>query len=317
MPCLSHRSLVSILLVSAACGGELPWRGDPDPLPRPSVAALDEEIASWDATRNTLVAGSAGPFTLIGLCHLAPSNLPARLGGDPDTDCAIPSSHAPALLGTLAMRGDSLVLESPAPLFWIGPKPLREAHVLALREQPEVDGAAAWFGPVRVAGQWSASGISVALVDTLAPARAAFRGIARWPVDTAWWFPATFTPAAPDWREVPTVRGFDLPQRVAGTVTVVRGGDTLHLEAWSRGRRGQAMLMVIRDGTSGDGSYAAGRFVDVPLPDALGRTVVDFNRARNPDCAFTPASACPLPPPSNRLPFAVTAGERAWGPATP
>lgn len=300
------------LLLTAACHGDLPWRGAAEPLPRPTPAALEAEIADWDATRHALVAGAAGPFTLIGLCHLDAARLPVRVGGDDDAGCTMPSPHAPGQLGTLEARGDSLVLRSDAPLFWIGPRALREAGVLAVREAPETDGAAAWFGPLRLAGQWTASGITVALVDTLAPARAAFRGIARWPADTAWWFPATFTPATPGWRDVPTVRGFDLPQRAAGTVTLVRGGDTLRLEAWSRGRRAPAMLVVFRDATSGAGSYAAGRFLDVPLPDSLGRTIVDFNRARNPDCAFTAASACPLPPPGNRLPFAVTAGERAW-----
>jgi uncharacterized protein (DUF1684 family) len=40
---------------------------------------------------------------------------------------------------------------------------------------------------------------------------------------------------------------------------------------------------------------------------------VDFNRAVNPPCAFTPYATCPLPPPENYLPLAVTAGEKIWG----
>jgi len=38
--------------------------------------------------------------------------------------------------------------------------------------------------------------------------------------------------------------------------------------------------------------------------------VLDFNRAYNPPCVFTPFATCPLAPPENRLPFAVTAGEK-------
>ena len=37
--------------------------------------------------------------------------------------------------------------------------------------------------------------------------------------------------------------------------------------------------------------------------------VLDFNKAINPPCVFTAYATCPLPPPQNRLPFAVTAGE--------
>jgi hypothetical protein len=37
-------------------------------------------------------------------------------------------------------------------------------------------------------------------------------------------------------------------------------------------------------------------------------TVVDFNFAFNPPCAYSRYTLCPLPPPENRLPVAVAAG---------
>jgi hypothetical protein len=41
--------------------------------------------------------------------------------------------------------------------------------------------------------------------------------------------------------------------------------------------------------------------------------VIDFNRAYNPPCVFTPHSTCALPPRGNRLALAVVAGEKRWG----
>ena len=41
-----------------------------------------------------------------------------------------------------------------------------------------------------------------------------------------------------------------------------------------------------------------------------GMTVLDFNFAYNPSCAYSPRYVCPLAPTANRLPKAVTAGER-------
>ncbi len=38
--------------------------------------------------------------------------------------------------------------------------------------------------------------------------------------------------------------------------------------------------------------------------------MLDFTRAVNLPCAYTDFATCPLPPAGNRLPFAVTAGER-------
>ena len=44
-----------------------------------------------------------------------------------------------------------------------------------------------------------------------------------------------------------------------------------------------------------------------PGPD--GTVTLDFNRAANLPCAYTEFATCPLPPPENRLPVAVEAGE--------
>ena len=66
--------------------------------------------------------------------------------------------------------------------------------------------------------------------------------------------------------------------------------------------------VFFRDRTSGDETYALGRYLD--LEDAEdGRYVVDFNRAYNPACAFSPHYNCPLPPEENDLPAAIAAGE--------
>ena len=60
-------------------------------------------------------------------------------------------------------------------------------------------------------------------------------------------------------------------------------------------------------------TYGAGRFLWVDAPDAYGRTVVDFNRAYNPPCAFSAFATCPLPPAQNRLPLEIRAGEKKFG----
>jgi hypothetical protein len=52
--------------------------------------------------------------------------------------------------------------------------------------------------------------------------------------------------------------------------------------------------------------------MDVNLPDAHGLTVIDFNKAYNPPCAFTEFATCPLPPDQNKLKVMVTAGEKKY-----
>ena len=46
------------------------------------------------------------------------------------------------------------------------------------------------------------------------------------------------------------------------------------------------------------------------LGEESGRLVLDFNFAYNPSCSYDPSWVCPLAPPANRLPVAVSAGEK-------
>ncbi|EIV92587.1 DUF1684 domain-containing protein [Frankia sp. QA3] len=70
-------------------------------------------------------------------------------------------------------------------------------------------------------------------------------------------------------------------------------------------------LVLFTDATSGVTTYAASRRLIVPLP-APGSTqiVLDFNRAGNLQCAYTPYAPCPLAPPQNRLTIPIEAGEQ-------
>ncbi len=69
-----------------------------------------------------------------------------------------------------------------------------------------------------------------------------------------------------------------------------------------------ALDVYFTDATSGRESYRM-RYLEVPA-DADGRLVLDFNRAYNPACAYSPHYNCPIPPPENHLKIAIRAGER-------
>ena len=71
------------------------------------------------------------------------------------------------------------------------------------------------------------------------------------------------------------------------------------------------MRLDFRDETNGDTTYVGGRFLVVDMPKD-GKVIVDFNRAYNPPCAYTDFATCPLPPPENRLPIRIEAGEKAY-----
>lgn len=72
---------------------------------------------------------------------------------------------------------------------------------------------------------------------------------------------------------------------------------------------GDTLQIVFADATTGNETYGVGRFLFV-RPNSDGTVLLDFNRAVVPPCSFSDQFNCPLPPASNRFPFAVTAGEK-------
>lgn len=69
-------------------------------------------------------------------------------------------------------------------------------------------------------------------------------------------------------------------------------------------------MLVFADGTTGDETYAPGRFLRLPDPSPDGEIEVDFNYAIVPPCGFSDYYSCPIPPPQNRIVVPVTAGEK-------
>ena len=75
--------------------------------------------------------------------------------------------------------------------------------------------------------------------------------------------------------------------------------------------------MPFRAATSGDKTYGGGRYLldTVKGADlgcaAEGQTVLNFNFAYNPSCAYSGRWVYPLAPPAKHLPAAVESGELA------
>ncbi len=118
-------------------------------------------------------------------------------------------------------------------------------------------------------------------------------------------------PAKAATERVLTPDGIEVEASDAGTISLeLHGRSVLRVLRLPDPASGESSLEVyFRDSTSGAGSYPAGRFVTLlPLPG--GRYRLDFNRARNPFCAYNAAYPCPAPWHGNTLPVAIRAGER-------
>ncbi len=122
-------------------------------------------------------------------------------------------------------------------------------------------------------------------------------------------------PPAPGAVRVLGPDGVEVDAAEAGTVAVTEGGRTVRLvvRRLPGATPDESELEVyFRDGTNGKGSYPAGRFVAL-VPQGGGRYLLDFNRARNPFCAYNTVFPCPAPWRGNALTGRISAGERYGG----
>lgn len=138
-----------------------------------------------------------------------------------------------------------------------------------------------------------------------------FSGIERFAVDSKWRVKAILNPPTQDFLMISNVLGQITPSKNAGRLSFSLDGKAYSLDVIDEG--GETLFITFADETAGKTTYGAGRFIEVVRPDAQGNTIIDFNIAYNPPCAFTEFATCPLPPVQNRLSIAITAGEKNYG----
>jgi uncharacterized protein (DUF1684 family) len=143
--------------------------------------------------------------------------------------------------------------------------------------------------------------------------RAEFRHLAYFPPDASYRVPAVLEPAGAAGSEavMPTSTGKLRPMIRVGGLRFTLKGQQLTLGAFVEASAGDARRLFVpfTDKTTGTETYAAGRYLELERTET-GVYVIDFNRAFNPFCAYNPDYDCPYPPPENRLPLPVRAGER-------
>ena len=144
------------------------------------------------------------------------------------------------------------------------------------------------------------------------PRRTSYTGTPTFEPDPRWAVPGRFVPfeAPVDTAVGSVVDGLEHVYAAQGEVVVDIDGQEHRLLAFPGFAPG-ALLVLFRDQTSGVTTSPAVRSVSIDPPAEDGAVVVDFNRAVNLPCAYTPYATCPLPPAQNHLPVAVEAGEKA------
>ena len=264
------------------------------------------EIEAWRTQRVQLLTKPDGWLSLIGLHFLKTGE--NTVGTAPDN--AVVLAKGPAHLGVfnLADNGTVHVMFNPGTEIKVDGQPVLAA---TLRDDQRGRPTMVTVGTVSLYVIDRDGKRALRVKDSDAATRTHFLGIDYFPIDPSWQIEAQWV-AFDKPREVPitNILGSVSPARILGKAVFTRDGHTYELLPIQEDPDG-VLFFVISDQTSGDQTYAAARFL-YAAPAVDGKVLLDFNKAQNPPCAFTSFATCPLPPKENKLPLAVTAGEKKY-----
>ena len=281
-----------------------------------SAATWEVSLLTWRADLAKELQQPNGWLTLIGLEWLKPGD--NTFGSAPGNNLVVKAPTA-AYLGVVQLNDMGLELLPPHGGY---PKGLLVDGKIP--ENPQTLGSDDSEQPSKI----TTGTITITMIhrgeryglrikDSKAPARTQFHGLRWYPPDETFRVQAKWIPYNPPHQvAIPTILGTEVKSDVPGAAEFTLDGKTLRLEPILESPDDKELFFILRDTTSTTETYGACRFLYTPLPDhgltQPGELVLDFNRAQNPPCAYTPYATCPLPPPQNRLPIPIPAGQQRY-----
>jgi uncharacterized protein (DUF1684 family) len=296
------RTALFILITIVACS------------PKPKIdmsaeqlAGYKKEIDAWHIKRLDEVKAPNGWLNLAGLFWLEDGA--NTFGSGPENNVLFPANKIAGQAGEFFLANDQVTIKvNPAvDVIHNGKKVTEEiifhpdsTHVIEL-----ASGSLRWNIIKRD------KKLGVRLRDDESELIKNFKGVPRFEVDPAFRVDAVFIKKdSLHTIDVTNMIGQTTPQASAGTLEFALAGKTYSLDVLEG--NAEEFFIVFGDKTTGKETYGGGRFLYVKKPDANGRVLIDFNKAYNPPCVFTPYATCPLPPKQNKLDIEILAGELSY-----
>ncbi len=263
-------TLVVAMLAIAGCSR--------DPWPEPPAVDQAQYQKDYDAWRAEQREGLSQVLPIVGIWQVKEGETP--FGSDPALPIVLPAKQFSPRAGVIRRAGDDVrIVPEPAS----GPIELIVTSA----------------GDER---RWLMG------IDASHPAAKNPPELEAYPLDARWRVPArfdAFDKARP--VRVPDVRGGEMESMATGALVFRFDGREMQLTAF--GEPGSDDLFVMfKDPTNQSTTYRGYRILSPKAAKDGEWTVVDFNFAMNPPCAYSKFTTCPLPPPENKLPVSIEAG---------
>jgi hypothetical protein len=275
----------------------------------PATADYEPQIAAFRQEREQSLREPDSWLTLVGLFWLREGRNSVGSGGD--NQVVLPQGKAPETAGVLVVEQGKARIEvaSGVSITHEG-QPVTE---LKLEDDSGGNPTILKHGPLQFYVIERSGRLAVRVKDCESEALRNFTGLDYYPAAEDWRIEAQFEPYEEAVElEMPNYLGAPTQETSPGALVFEIEGTTYRTDAISDG---PSHFLVFADSTNGSETYGGGRFLRVELPDEAAPVTLDFNKAYNPPCVFTPYATCPLPPPQNKLTASVRAGEKAYASA--
>ena len=262
------------------------------------AGTYEQEIEQWRQQREASLKADDGWPTVVGLFWLKEGE--NTVGSDASSAIRLP--RGPARLGIFEFHSGNTSFR-PASGISIGAKS-------SLKDDSGAEPDLVQYGDFTMFVIHRGDRYAIRLKDKQSEFRKNFSSLRWYPVRTDYRIVAKWI-AHPESRKmsVPNILGETELAPSPGYVVFQLHGREFELHPVAEGNR---LFFIFRDQTSGKDTYPSGRFLYADLP-SNGQVTLDFNKAYNPPCAFTPYATCPLPPKENRLAVRIEAGELDYG----
>jgi uncharacterized protein (DUF1684 family) len=269
----------------------------------PSHDKYSEDISAWRTKRVERLKSENGWMNLVGLYWLKDGK--NTFGSDSSNDLVFPP-NAPAFAGNIQKTDTLIYLEvNDSVLITSDEKILKKEQLAsdASKNPTQLKMGSFSFFIIKREKQYG-----IRLRDLESPLLSMLDSIPCFPPDTGFRIRAKFIPFdSVQIMEVTTVINTMEKYKVPGKLEFAMEGKKCTLFPFDEGNQ---FFLLFADATSARETYGSGRFLYTDKPDAEGNVVIDFNKAYNPPCAFTPFATCPLPPNENLLNVEIRAGEK-------
>ena len=269
--------------------------------------AFVEAEMSWRAERDESMKSETSWLTIAGLFWLEEGK--NSFGTGEEVDIRLPVGSAPEEAGSFGLRDGIVTVFShrSAELTCEGEDITRKVLKSDQEGRPDIISLNDLRMWVIVRGGRHA----IRLRDFNAPRYTEYTGLDFYEPKGAYKIKGRFIPFdEPQTVTVGTVIGTESEMSSPGYVEFEVKEIPCRLDAFGNAES-KRLFFVFRDGTSGEETYGASRFMGAEIMED-GSVDMNFNRAYNPPCAYTPYATCPLPPLQNNLTVRIEAGEKMY-----